>query len=145
MALGTVVNATWDLWGKVEGKPVWKLIADMTPDEVVRCVDFRYLTDATTPEEAIEILRKTQAGKAGSMVDVQRNRAVSAYTTSARWIGYGKDKMQELLGQNLAEGFKHFKLKVGVLVDEDRKRLRIAREVIGYDDGNVLMADANQV
>lgn len=145
MALGAVVNALWDLWGKVEGKPVWKLVADMTPEEVVRCVDFRYITDAITPEEAIQILREAQTGKAARMAEVQRNRAVSAYTTSAGWLGYSKTKMQQLLRQNLAEGFTHFKLKVGGSVDEDRERLRLAREVIGYDQGNVLMVDANQV
>lgn len=145
MALGAVVNALWDLWGKVEGKPVWKLIADMTPEEVVRCVDFRYLTDAITPEEAIEILRETQVGKAERMAAVQRNCAVSAYTTSAGWLGYDKNKMRALLRQNLEEGFKYFKLKVGGSVEEDRERLRLAREVIGYDQGNVLMVDANQV
>lgn len=145
MALGAVVNAIWDLWGKIEGKPVWKLIADMTPEEVVRCIDFRYLTDAITPEEAMEMLRETQAGKAERMENVQRNRAVSAYTTSAGWLGYDKDKMRELLRQNLADSFMHFKLKVGGSVEEDRERLSLAREVIGYDQGNVLMVDANQV
>lgn len=145
MALGAVVNALWDLWAKVKGKPVWQLIADMTPEEVVRCIDFRYITDAITPDEAIQLLRKNQAGKAERIAEVQRNRAVSAYTTSAGWLGYGKEKMQMLLRQNLEEGFRHFKLKVGQSVEEDRERLRLAREVIGYDSGNVLMVDANQV
>lgn len=145
MALGAVINAIWDLWGKVEGKPVWKLVADMTPEEVVRCIDFRYLTDALTPDEALELLHEAQVGKAERMEKVQRNRAVSAYTTSAGWLGYGKDKMRELLRQTLAEGFKHFKLKVGGSLEEDKERLSLAREVIGYDQGNVLMVDANQV
>ena len=145
MALGAVVNALWDLWAKVKGKPVWQLIADMTPEEVVRCIDFRYITDAITPDKAIQLLRKNQAGKAERIAEVQRNRAVSAYTTSAGWLGYGKEKMQMLLRQNLEEGFRHFKLKVGQSVEEDRERLRLAREVIGYDSGNVLMVDANQV
>ncbi|KAJ5819012.1 hypothetical protein N7474_004603 [Penicillium riverlandense] len=145
MALGAIVNALWDLWGKIEGKPVWQLVADMTPEEVVGCIDFRYITDVITPDEAIQMLRETQAGKAERLAEVQRNRAVSAYTTSAGWLGYGKDKMRELLRQSIAEGFKHFKLKVGGSVEEDRERLSIAREVIGYDQGNVLMVDANQV
>lgn len=110
---------------------MWKLIADMTPEEVVRCVDFRYLTDAITPDEAIEILRETQVGKAERMAYVQRNREVSAYTTSAGWLGYGKDKLRDLLKQSVGEGFKHFKLKVGDSLQEDRERLRLAREVIG--------------
>lgn len=145
MAMGAVVNAIWDLWGKVERKPVWKLVADMTPEEVVRCIDFRYLTDAITPAEAMQILRETRAGKAERMDEVLRNRAVSAYTTSAGWLGYSKGKMRDLLLQNLGEGFKHFKLKVGGSIEEDRERLQLAREVIGYDQGNRLMIDANQV
>lgn len=145
MALGAVVNALWDLWAKVQGKPVWQLVADMTPEEVVRCIDFRYITDAITPDEAVQLLREKQAGKAERVAEVNRNRAVSAYTTSAGWLGYSKEKMQMLLKQNLSEGFRHFKLKVGGSVEEDRQRLRLAREVIGYDQGNVLMVDANQV
>ncbi|KAJ5698572.1 enolase C-terminal domain-like protein [Penicillium macrosclerotiorum] len=145
MALGAVVNAIWDLWGRSEGKPVWKLIADMSPEQVVQCIDFRYLTDAITPEEAIQMLYETQQGKTERMEEVESNRAVPAYTTSAGWLGFSKDRMRELLQQNLDQGFKHFKLKVGGSVEEDRERLQLAREVIGYDQGNVLMVDANQV
>lgn len=126
MALGAVVNALWDLWAKVQGKPVWKLVADMTPEEVVRCIDFRHITDATTPDEAVQLLREKQAGKAERVREVNRNRAASAYTTSTARLGYSKEKMQLLLKQNLWEGFKHFKLKVGGLIEEDRERLRLA-------------------
>lgn len=117
----------------------------MTPEEFVRCIDFRYITDAITPEEAIEMLRKEEAGKAKRLEDALNSRAVPAYTTSAGWLGYGEDKMKSLLQETLSKGYRHFKLKVGSSVEADRKRLAIAREVIGYDKGNILMVDANQV
>ena len=145
LALGAVVNAIWDLWAKILGKPVWKIVAEMTPEEFVRCIDFRYITDAITPEEAIEMLKSQEAGKAERMQEAEESRAVPAYTTSAGWLGYGEDKMKGLLQETLGKGYKHFKLKVGSSVETDRKRLTIAREVIGYDKGNILMVDANQV
>jgi L-galactonate dehydratase len=145
LALSAVVNAVWDLWAKTLGKPVWRIVADMSPEEFVRCIDFRYITDAITPEEAVKILKEQEAGKAERMKDADENRAVPAYTTSAGWLGYGEEKMKELLKETLAEGYKHFKMKVGGSVEADRKRLAIAREMIGYDKGNILMVDANQV
>ncbi|KAI1801987.1 enolase C-terminal domain-like protein [Daldinia bambusicola] len=148
LALGAVVNAVWDLWAKTLGKPVWQVVAEMTPEEVVRCVDFRYITDAITPGEAVELLTKAQAqgeGKAKRFRDALESRAVPAYTTSAGWLGYGEDKMRALLRETLAHGYKHFKLKVGGPVEQDKRRLAIAREIIGYDGGNVLMVDANQI
>ena len=145
LALAAVVNALWDLWAKSLGKPVWRVIAEMTPEEVVRCVDFRYMLDAITPQEAIQILKEREDGKAERMKEAEESRAVPVYTTSAGWLGYGEDKMRHLLRETLDRGFKHFKLKVGGSVNDDRRRLRIAREVIGYDQGNVLMVDANQV
>ncbi|EON66066.1 hypothetical protein W97_05309 [Coniosporium apollinis CBS 100218] len=145
LALGAVVNALWDLWAKTLGKPVWRIVADMTPEEVVRCIDFRYLTDALTPEEAVAMLEETGKGKADRIREAEASRAVPAYTTSAGWLGYGKEKMRALLEETAAKGYRHFKLKVGGSVEEDRERLQIARDVIGYDKGNVLMVDANQV
>ncbi|KAI5803050.1 enolase C-terminal domain-like protein [Geopyxis carbonaria] len=145
LALGAVVNALWDLWAKVLGKPVWRVVADMTPEEFVRCIDFRYITDAITPEEAITMLKETEPTKAARIAEAEASQAVPAYTTSAGWLGYGEDKMKSLLEQTLAEGYKHFKIKVGGSVAEDKKRLSIAREVIGFDKGNILMVDANQV
>lgn len=145
LALAAVVNAIWDLWAKTLGKPVWRIVAEMSPEEFVRCIDFRYITDAITPEEAIKILGDQQAGKAERMKDAEENRAVPAYTTSAGWLGYGEEKMKQLLKETLAEGYRHFKMKVGGSVEADRKRLAIAREVIGYGEGNILMVDANQV
>jgi len=150
MALGAVVNALWDLWAKVLGKPVWRVVAEMTPQELVRCVSFRYIEDALSPEDAVAMLERVarsgdSGGKDGRMADAERDQAVPAYTTSAGWLGYSKEKMQSLLRATLAQGYKHFKMKVGTSVAQDRERLAIAREVIGYDDGNVLMVDANQV
>ncbi|KAI9839204.1 MAG: L-galactonate dehydratase [Sarea resinae] len=145
LALGAVVNAIWDLWAKTLGKPVWRIVAEMTPEEFVRCIDFRYITDAITPEEALEMLRKGQEGKADRIRDAENNRAVPAYTTSAGWLGYGEDKMKALLEETQRNGYKFFKLKVGGSVEADRRRLKIARDVIGYDKGNKLMVDANQI
>lgn len=145
LALGAVVNAAWDLWAKVLGKPVWRIVADMTPEEFVRCIDFRYITDAITPDEAIALLKETEGGKAERIRDAEASKAVPAYTTSAGWLGYGEDKMKALLTETAAAGYKYFKLKVGGSLEDDRHRLGIARDVLGYDKGNVLMVDANQI
>lgn len=145
LALGSLVNAIWDLWAKVLGKPVWRIVAEMSPEELVKCIDFRYITDAITPEEAVQMLRDLEKGKAERMKDAERNQAVPAYTTSAGWLGYGEEKMKALLQETVDQGYRHFKLKVGTSIEKDRQRLRIARDVIGYDKGNVLMVDANQV
>ncbi|CCX06573.1 Similar to Mitochondrial enolase superfamily member 1; acc. no. Q6INX4 [Pyronema omphalodes CBS 100304] len=142
LALGAVVNAVWDLWAKSVGKPVWRVVADMTPGEFVGCVDWRYLEDAITREEAVQMLQEMEVGKRERVKEAEGSRAVPAYTTSA---GYGEDKMKALLEETLAEGYKHFKLKVGGNLEQDMHRLSIAREVLGYDNGNVLMVDANQV
>jgi L-galactonate dehydratase len=139
------VNAIWDLWAKELGKPVWRIVADMTPQQIVDMIDFRYITDALTPAEALEILTKAEQGKEGRLQEALESRAVPAYTTSAGWLGYGQDKMRALLRETLSKGYRHFKLKVGGDVAQDRERLGIAREIIGFDRGNVLMVDANQV
>jgi L-galactonate dehydratase len=145
LALGAVVNSLWDLWGKVLNKPVWRIIADMTPEEVVRTIDFRYIIDALTPEEALEILKKSEPGKDKRIQEALANEAVPAYTTSAGWLGYDMEKVKRLLRETMDAGYKYFKLKVGTTLEEDHKRLEVARSVIGYDKGNVLMVDANQV
>ena len=145
LALGAVVNAIWDLWAKTLNKPVWRIIADMTPEEIVRLIDFRYIVDALTPEEAVELLKKAEAGKQERIREALENKAVRAYTTSAGWLGYDREKMKRLLRETLDAGYKHFKMKVGTSIDEDKERLSIARGVIGYDQGNILMVDANQV
>jgi L-galactonate dehydratase len=126
-------------------KPVWRIVADMTPEEFVQCIDFRYITDAITPEEAVKLLKGEEEGKKKRLQDALDSKAVPAYTTSAGWLGYGEAKMKGLLQETLSKGYKHFKLKVGTSIEQDRSRLSIAREVIGYDKGNILMIDANQV
>lgn len=145
LALGATVNAIWDMWAKREGKPVWQLVADLTPEQFVDAIDFRYITDALTRDEALALLRDAQAGRGARLAEARQNRAVPAYTTSAGWLGYDDAKMKGLLRETIAEGYRHFKLKVGGDVAEDRRRLGLAREVLGYDNGYVLMVDANQV
>jgi L-galactonate dehydratase len=117
----------------------------MTPEEVVRLIDFRYIVDALTPEEALDILKRTEHGKEERIKEALENQAVPAYTTSAGWLGYDKEKMKRLLRETMDAGYRHFKMKVGTSIEEDKERLSIARSVIGFDQGNVLMVDANQV
>jgi L-fuconate dehydratase len=142
LATAAVINAVWDLWAKQKGQPVWKLLVDMTPEEVVRCVDFRYLTDALTPPEALEILRKLEPTKALREHEMLE-RGHPAYTTSAGWLGYPDDKIRRLCRQAIREGWTHIKVKVGRDLEDDLRRLGIIREEIGWD--RALMVDANQV
>jgi L-fuconate dehydratase len=142
LATAAVVNAVWDVWARAEGKPLWKLLADMSPEEIVRCVDFRYLTDAITPESALEILRRAGPGRAQRQAEMERD-GYPAYVTSMGWIGYSDEQVRQLCREALAEGFTHFKIKVGVDVERDRRRAAIVREEIGRD--RYLMTDANQV
>lgn len=142
LATAAVVNAVWDLWAKTEGKPVWKLVADMTPEEFVRCIDFRYITDAVNPEEALRMLQGLAATKAEREAEMRRD-GYPAYLTSAGWIGYPEDKMRRLFREALDQGWDRFKVKVGTSVAADMARLQIAREEIGPD--RTLMVDANQV
>ena len=141
LATGAVVNAVWDLWAKAEGKPLWRLVADMTPEQLLRCIDFRYLTDAITADEALALLRERAAGKAGR-VDTLMREGYRCYTTSAGWLGYPDDKLRRLCREAVDAGFDHVKLKVGRDLDDDIRRVRIAREEIGADCR--LMIDANQ-
>lgn len=142
LALAAVVNAVWDLWAKSAGKPVWKLVADLSPDEFVSLIDFRHIQDALTPDEAREILRKSQSGK-----QARESRLLTegypAYTTSVGWLGYDDDKLRRLCRQYLAEGWENFKIKVGRNLDEDIRRCAIIREEIGPH--RRFMIDANQV
>ncbi|WP_319519265.1 L-fuconate dehydratase [uncultured Martelella sp.] len=142
LATGAVVNAVWDLQGKAAKKPVWQLVGEMTPEQLVSIVDFRYLTDAITPEEALEIFRKAEDGKAERMAELKLN-GYPCYTTSAGWLGYSHDKLRRLAQEAVDSGFTHIKMKVGQDRDEDVARLKIVREVIG--DDRTLMIDANQV
>ena len=140
LATAAVVNAVWDLWAKSEGKPVWKLLADMTPEQVVACIDFRYITDALTPEQALEILRANEATKAERTAEMLRD-GYPAYTTSAGWLGYTDDQLRQLCRDAIAEGWTHFKIKVGGDLEDDIRRATIIREEIG---NRKLMMDANQ-
>lgn len=141
LATGAVVNAMWDLWAKSEGKPVWRLVADMSPEEIVKLIDFRYITDCITPEEALALLRSRAQGKAERIADLEQN-GYPCYTTSAGWLGYDDEKLRRLAQEAVDAGFDYVKLKVGRDLEDDKRRLRIAREVLG--DRN-LMIDANQV
>ena len=142
LATGAVVNAVWDLWSKAVGKPVWQLVADMTPEELVRCIDFRYITDCITQQEALTLLQQRADNKAQRLEKLLAE-GYPCYTTSAGWLGYPDDKLRRLCQQAVDAGFDYLKLKVGRDLEDDIRRVRIAREVIGPD--RKLMIDANQV
>lgn len=142
MATAAIVNAMWDLYAKKEGKPLWKLLVNMSPEEIVSCIDFRYITDAITPEEALRILKRNEGTKAAREVEMLRD-GYPAYTTSAGWLGYSDEKLRSLLSESVAEGWEHFKMKVGTSIEDDVRRASIIRQEIGPD--KKLMMDANQV
>ena len=141
LATGAVVNAVWDLWARHAGKPLWRLVADFTPEEFVRAIDFRYLTDCITPDEALALLRARADGKAGRIATLEA-QGYPCYTTSAGWLGYADDTLRRLVRESVDAGFRHVKLKVGRDLDDDIRRLTIAREAAGPDVR--LMIDANQ-
>ena len=142
LATAAIVNAVWDLWAKEAGKPVWQLVAEMSPEEIVKLIDFRYLTDAITPGEALAMLQSAQAGKAGRVAKL-RAEGYPCYTTSAGWLGYPDDKLRRLCREAKEAGFSHVKFKVGHDLADDIRRLTIAREELGDDID--IMIDANQV
>ena len=142
LATGAVVNAVWDLWAKIEGKPVWQLVAEMTPEQLVECIDFRYLTDCITSEEALQLLTKQAEGKAARLQNLLA-QGYPCYTTSAGWLGYSEEKLARLCQEAVDEGFDYIKLKVGRNLEEDKRRVQIARDIIGPDRN--LMIDANQI
>ena len=142
LATAALVNAVWDLYAKAERKPLWKLLVDLTPEQIVSCIPFSYITDALTTDEALAILRRNEPTKP------QREREMSeigypAYTTSAGWLGYSDEKLRELVREGLAQGWTHFKMKVGRNLEDDLRRARVIREEIGWE--RKLMMDANQV
>jgi L-fuconate dehydratase len=130
MAAAAIVNAAWDLHARIEGKPVWRLLAEMTPRQLVDLVDFRYLRDALTPQEALEILERAEPGRAERMDDLL-TRGYPAYTTTPGWLGYTDEKLIRLSKQAVADGFPLIKLKVGANLDDDIRRLRLARQAVG--------------
>jgi L-fuconate dehydratase len=141
LATAAVVNAMWDLYAKKAGKPLWKLIVDMTPEELVALVDFRYISDALPPERALDRLRSLAPSRATREAELRRD-GYPAYTTSVGWLGYEDDKIRRLCREALAEGWTRFKLKVGADLEDDRRRFRIVREEVGPDA--MVAVDANQ-
>lgn len=142
MAVGGVMNAVWDMLARDAGKPIWRLLSDMEPEQFVECIDFRYITDALTKKEALEMVRANQASKAERVEYLEQN-GYPSYTTSAGWLGYDDEKLARLCQEALDQGFKHIKLKVGQDLQDDIRRTSIARSVIG--DDTKLMIDANQI
>lgn len=141
IATGAIVNAVWDLYAKVEKKPLWRLLADMSPKALASCIDFTYITDAITPDEAIALLSKLEATKQERIASLMKT-GYPGYTTSAGWLGYSDEKIRRLCREAKAEGWKHIKMKVGSNLDDDIRRATIIREEIGND--LFLMMDANQ-
>ena len=141
LATAAVVNALWDLWAKLEGKPLWKLLSDLSPAQIVELVDWRYLTDALTPAEAQTMLERLAPTRSVREAAMQR-QGYPAYTTSAGWLGYSDEKIRRLCREALADGFAHFKIKVGANQADDIRRAAIVREEIGPD--RTFMIDANQ-
>jgi L-fuconate dehydratase len=141
LATAAVVNAVWDLFAKTARKPLWKLLVDMAPEELVALVDFRYIADALPPERALERLRALAPRRAEREAELRRD-GYPAYTTSVGWLGYEDAKIRRLCREALADGWTAFKLKVGADVADDRRRARIVREEIG--PGRIMAVDANQ-
>jgi L-fuconate dehydratase len=142
LATGAVVNAVWDLWAKEAKKPVWQLVGEMTSKEIVKLIDFRYLTDAITPDEAMNILQANEDQKT-QRIEKLKVEGYPCYTTSAGWLGYSDEKLRRLCKEAKDAGFTHTKFKVGRSLEDDIRRLSIAREVLGNDMN--IMIDANQV
>nr|XP_050860591.1 mitochondrial enolase superfamily member 1-like [Vespula vulgaris] len=142
LATAAIINALWDMWARIEKKPVWKLLVDLTPEQLVSTIDFRYITDFITKEEAIRMLRNNEVDKKKREKFLIEN-GYPAYTTQIGWLGYSDEKVKELCKKFLDLGFTSFKAKVGQNIKDDIQRCRLIRETIGYE--NKLMLDANQV
>jgi len=140
LSTAALVNAVWDLWAKVERKPLWKLLADMTPEAIVACIDFRYITDAITPDEGLAMLRAQASGKAAREATIVKS-GYPAYTTSVGWLGYPDAEIRARCREALAAGWSHVKMKVGADRADDRRRAALVRAEIGPD--RRLMMDAN--
>jgi L-alanine-DL-glutamate epimerase-like enolase superfamily enzyme len=156
LASNAILNAIWDLWAKVEGKPLWKLVADFTPEQLISVIDFRYITDELTPEQALAMLKDKEKTKQERMdlalknkVGVFRSLVTSAqadvpgYNTSVGWLGLSDAQVEAGLKKAVDAGFRHFKLKAGLGLETDRKRLGMVRKVAG--ESAVLMVDVNQI
>jgi L-fuconate dehydratase len=143
LALAAVMNAVWDLAARRAGQPLWRLLAGMSPEELVDATDLRYLSDALTRDEAIALLTELAPSRERRVAELEAQGGYPCYTTSAGWLGYSDEKLRRLLAEAVEQGYRHLKLKVGADVEEDIRRLGIAREVIGWEAD--LMIDANQV
>ena len=141
MATGALLNAVWDLWAKREGKPLWKLLLDLTPEQTVSAIDFTYITDVLTPAQALEILKCRAPGRAKREAEMRQD-GFPAYTTSTGWLGYPDDKVRRLCREALAQGWTGFKMKVGQCLEDNLRRAEVMREEIG--PSRRLMMDANQ-
>ncbi len=142
LAAAAVVNAVWDLYAKCESKPLWKLLVDMEPEKLVDCLDFRYVTDVLSPDDAVAILREKVPTKAAREAEM-RATGFPTYTTAAGWLGYSDDKVRQLTREARAAGWTHFKMKLGRDLEADLRRAALLREEIGSE--GKLMVDANQV
>ncbi|CAF0920705.1 unnamed protein product [Rotaria sp. Silwood1] len=142
LALAAIVNALWDLYAKREGKPLWRLISDFTPEQFLKCIDFRYISDVIKPDEALYMLKELESTKSERIRQLEE-QGYQAYIMSAGWLGYSDEKVRRLCREAINEGFTHIKIKVGRDLQDDIRRLKIVREEIGYD--RHLMIDANQV
>jgi L-fuconate dehydratase len=142
LAAAAVVNAVWDLRAKQAGLPLWNLLSELPSEELVAAIDFRYIEDALSPDEALDLLRAASAGKEERQARILAE-GYPAYTTSAGWLGYDDDKVAALVRQALADGFRHIKMKVGGELESDARRAALVRDALGSD--GVLMMDANQV
>ncbi|KAJ8010364.1 hypothetical protein DPEC_G00074300 [Dallia pectoralis] len=141
LATAAVLNSIWDLWARLEGKPLWKLLVDMEPKKLISCIDFRYITDALTEQEALDILEKAKEGKL-QRVDQMLKEGYPAYTTSCAWLGYSDQLLRQLCNDALKDGWTKFKVKVGADLEDDIRRCSLIRQMIGPH--NSLMIDANQ-
>jgi L-fuconate dehydratase len=141
LATAALVNAAWDLRAKRESKPLWRVLADLSPEELVELVDFTYLTDMVTPAAAVELLRAQEPHRADRIAELERD-GYPAYTTSAGWLGYDDDKIRALCREAIADGFNAIKMKVGADLDDDMRRAALLRGELGPD--RLLMTDANQ-
>lgn len=141
LAAAALINAVWDLWARVEDKPVWRLLAEMSPEQIVSLIDFTYIDDALSKDDALEILRRNQPTRAARIAELEAD-GLPAYTTSVGWFGFSDEKVKRLCDEALAEGWTHFKLKVGGTPEDDLRRGKLVRGKIGTE--NKLMVDANQ-
>ncbi|KAM4606609.1 mitochondrial enolase superfamily member 1 isoform 1-T1 [Polymixia lowei] len=141
LATAAVLNAVWDLWARAEGKPLWKLLVDMDPRQIISCIDFRYITDAITEQEALDILVKAREGRQ-QREDQMLKEGYPAYTTSCAWLGYSDQQLKQLCTDALNSGWTRFKVKVGADLQDDIRRCSFIRQMIGPN--NILMIDANQ-